>query len=486
MKIPSRHLNTKRPIGDDPSLKKVDVGQAKQADAEVQAKQAGNAGEVQKTAKTAVVDDKAAVFDAKKTEHNVTGDDLPNRPSEALSQQARIMSPHLLFQEVPSTSTKGPGNSADDGAALLEKLLDQPFVPTSRTSDAADAGPLLATLPPGRKLPVGNVSFHHDDGVLNIVGKEAAVEGKKPGNDEVVSKKMTLGRAAQFATAFDAALQKQYPRFSSNEPQELWIGMAGAEKAAGMALKIDDNKGFAYDVAKTLRSFMPKAKPIMATKTVMEQIQAFAGLADAVMKDGKPEQNLVDLQQQGKGESLLDEMLKEHDRKTGARSLLDDVLDQPVAKPKPKALPDDDKAVVGQEHGRDVTAGEVRERAFRSQKAVAFVVEGFADAHGSERTLKMQVEKKGKGFEWSFHGVAGGRDRIISGDFSPEGVKKFQDAVEKQPRYDHIPYKTKVPKFSVALTDAALGGLEKDRAQLEAQMKQRGGTPVSEVFPDLA
>lgn len=413
----------------------------------------------------------------------VAGTEEQKAPSAALSQSARIMSPHLLFQEFekkaePAATPAKSQNEMSD-AELLQSLLDTPVRLSSKLSEADDSM-LVAKLPAERKTAAGMVRYGHDDGKLTIEGSP-----KDGGKAEVVHRTMGLGAAAQFSVAFDAAMAATFPRFSTQEPPEMWVALAGAERAAAMALKVDEGSRSPFDAAKVLRSFLPKATPIVATKTIMDQIQQMAGLANKVL-DGNPNENLVDLEDQAlkaKGSSLLNEVLKEHDRKTGARSLLDDVIDQPV---KPAPLPDDDSAVVATVNGMDVTAGEIREKAFRDQKAVAFQIPGFADEHGSQRTLNMQVEKRGKKLEWSFHGVVGDRSRIVSGDFSAEGIEKLKSAVEKQPRYDMVPYKTKVPRFSPRLVDAAVAGLEADRDRMEEMAKERGGVPVSEVFPHLA
>lgn len=412
----------------------------------------------------------------------VAGNVEQKTPSAALNQPARIMSPHLLFQEFEKTTApKSTQNTQDkmSDAELLQSLLDKPLQRSTLATEVDDSL-LTAKLPPDRKTASGTVAFRHDDGKLQIEGTP-----KDGGKAEVVSRKLGLGAAAQFSVAFDAALSATFPRFSTQDPPEMWVALAGAERAAEMALKVDQGSRSPFDAAKVLRAFLPKATPIVATKTIMDQIQQMAGLANKVL-DGNPQENLVNLEDEAlkaKGSSLLNEVIKEHGRKTGARTLLDDVLEQPV---KPAPLPDDDKAVVATVNGMDVTAGEIREKAFRDQKAVAFQIPGFADEHGSQRTLKVQVEKRGKNLEWSFHGVVGDRSRIISGAFSAEGIEKLKDAVEKQPRYDMVPYKTKVPRFSPRLVDAGVDGLEKDREQMEEQAKARGGVPVSEIFPHLA
>lgn len=391
--------------------------------------------------------------------------EVQKEPSRALSQKGRIMDPRLLFQE----------------------LLEKPFVPSSTVSDDKPAWePLVAKLPPERRLPMGVVGYSHDEGKLRIQGP--ALPGKKA---EVVEVALPFADAARFALAFDAVLDKQYPRFGSDEPKELWVAFLDGRRAADQALKIDGGKRSAFDAARLLRELCPKAKPIFGAKTTMEQIESMAGLARAVM-DGpaSPMENAVRLEDQAlkaQGSSLLMEIIKESDKKAGRTTLLDEILSQPGGGVARRTLPDDDAAVVATLDGKPVTAGEIREMALRDQPAVDFLLPGFADSDGRAHDLKVHVEKKGAGFEWSFYGADKKRGgmRVISGELTAKGLEQFREAVEQQGRYDAIPYKTRGERASVQLTDVALAALDKDRQALEAQVKARGGTPIDAIFPHL-
>lgn len=390
---------------------------------------------------------------------------VQKQPSRALNVKARIMDPRLLFQE----------------------LLDKPYVPKPEVSDDKPAWqPLVATLPPERRLPMGTVSYSHEDGKLTIRGP--ARDGTKP---EVVEKAMPFADAARFALAFDAALDKQYPKIGGDEPKELWVGFLDARRAAELALKLDQGKRSAFDAARVLRELLPKAKPIFGAKTTMEQIEVFAKMARAVMDGpGTPMENAVGLEDQAlraRGSSLLLEVIKESDQKAGRTTLLDDILSQPGGGVAKRTLPDDDAAVVATLDGKPVTAGEIREMALREQPAVDFVVPGFADSDGRAHDLKIHVEHKGAGLEWSCYAAdkKTGRMRVVAGELTPRGLEQLRALVEEQGRYDAIAYKTQGERPSVQLTDTALAALERDRRQLEAQVKARGGTPVDEVFPHL-
>ncbi len=169
---------------------------------------------------------------------------------------------------------------------------------------------MVAKLPPDRHVSVGAIRYTHDDGVLRVVG-----EPKAGGKPEVQEKKVGLGVAARYLAAYDAAIAAQYPKWdtSGREPPELWIALDSASKAATMAEKLDVGARSPHDAAKLLRSFMPKAGGIVATKTTMEQIQAFAGIAKAVT-DGDPKKNLVDLEEKvlnAQGSSLLEAMKRD-------------------------------------------------------------------------------------------------------------------------------------------------------------------------------
>lgn len=392
--------------------------------------------------------------------------EVQKEPSRALSQKGRIMDPRLLFQE----------------------LLEKPFVPSASISnDKPVWEPLVAKLPPERRLPVGVVGYSHDDGKLRIQGP--ALPGKKP---EVVEKTLVFADAARYALAFDATLDKQYPRLGSDEPKELWLGFMDARRAADLALKLDSCKRSAFDAARLLRELCPKAKPIFGAKTTMEQIESFAGLARAVVDGpGSPMENAVRLEDQSlkaRGSSLLMEIIKESDKKAGRTTLLDEILSQPGGGVAKRSLPDDDAAVVATLDGKPVTAGEIREMALRDQPAVDFMLPGFADSDGRAHDLKIHVERKGAGFEWSFYGADKKRGgmRVLSGELTPKGLEQFREAIEQQARYDAIPYKTSGERPSAQLTDVALAALDRDRQALEAQVKARGGTPIDEVFPHLA
>jgi hypothetical protein len=443
------------------------TGDVQELDGASLLEQALKATEVAKAEKVALVD----VTTLPEARADVRlAQDTSNKPSEALTGPSRILDPRLMAGE-------------------FEALLDKPFVPT-REVDPLDTTPSVtqAQLPADRTLPHGHgsVSFAHDGEKLTITGTPA--DGGKP---EVLTRNAPLGKAAQFATAFDAALAKKYPTWDPDEraPKELWIAFADTQKAAARAVRLDEGKRSLFDAAQLLRSYCPKAEPLLASKTTMAQIQALAGIASAVNDGpGTPEQNLVGLElkaMQASGRSMLDELIVEHDRKHGNLSELDAILAQPVAKAKAPELPSDDKAVVGQLDGREVTAGEIREMAFRKAGALEFLIPGFADNHGSEHTLKIHLEKKGKDIEWSFYGVKGDRMGIQSGTLSPKGVNDFLEVIAKQPRYDMIPYEPKGKPVTATTTQDALDGLERERQRIDEELQARGGVKITDIFPDF-